>query len=392
MNEKPTHIDLFSGIGGFALAARWTGYETIVFCEKDEWCQRVLAKNFGAVVENSNSTGGGSSNRNPLHKRRSACEDRGAGISKDAERKDGLAEPDDRPTSPLLIPDIFNFDGTKYTSATLLTGGFPCQPFSVAGKRRGKEDDRHLWPEMLRVISEARPTWVIGENVAGFVPMELDDCLSDLEGVGYETQAFIIPACAVGAPHRRDRVWIVAHTSGTGTNGQGEGTSNGRNGKAVFTDRLQATARLDACRNSCHEDVAHTDEQGSQGWNGGVLSECSGQQPIGSCCAWLPDPSCADTQRLRLERAGEQRGMGEAGCIPGVEGCQSAPTPKEHGSPRSDGAGQGRNMAADRFSQSIVGRVAHGIPKRVDRLRGLGNAIVPQVAAEMMRAIRISEG
>lgn len=103
----------------------------------------------------------------------------------------------------------YKHDGTPID---LLTGGFPCQPFSTAGKQRGTADDRYLWPEMLKIISEARPNWIIGENVAGIVRMELDNCISDLEAKGYECQPFIIPACAKDAPHRRDRVWIIAHS------------------------------------------------------------------------------------------------------------------------------------------------------------------------------------
>ena len=157
---KPTHIDLFSGIGGFSLAARWNGIKTVVFCEQDKFCQKVLSKHWPEVP---------------------------------------------------IVSDIRDFDGAKWAGAFILTGGFPCQPFSCAGKRRGQEDERFLWPEMLRVISEARPTWVIGENVGGFINMGLDDCIFGLENKGYEVQAFVIPACAVNAPHRRDRVWIVAH-------------------------------------------------------------------------------------------------------------------------------------------------------------------------------------
>lgn len=93
----------------------------------------------------------------------------------------------------------------------VVSGGFPCQPFSVAGKRRGKEDDRFLWPEMLRIIKELRPAWVVGENVAGIISMAIDQVLSDLESIGYTCQAFVIPACAVDAPHRRDRCAIVAY-------------------------------------------------------------------------------------------------------------------------------------------------------------------------------------
>ena len=155
------HLDLFSGIGGFALAARWVGWETVGFCEIEPYCQKVLRKNWPAV---------------PIHK------------------------------------DIRDYDGQ---ACDIITGGFPCQPYSVAGKRRGPEDDRALWPEMLRIISESTPTWVVGENVAGFVSMGLDSAIVDLEGIGYEVQSFIIPACAVDAKHRRDRVWIVAYANGT---------------------------------------------------------------------------------------------------------------------------------------------------------------------------------
>ena len=155
-----THIDLFSGIGGFALAADWTwGKENVnhIFCEIEPFAQKVLKKHWPDA---------------PIHS------------------------------------DIKEF---KYDGATplILTGGFPCQPFSVAGKQRGAEDDRALWPEMLRVIQETRPDWIIGENVSGFVKMGLDGCISDLEGLGYDVQPMVIPACAVGAKHRRDRVWII---------------------------------------------------------------------------------------------------------------------------------------------------------------------------------------
>jgi len=164
MNEQGTHIDLFSGIGGFALAARWTGFRTVVFCERDEFCQRVLRKHWPEVP---------------------------------------------------CVPDIHDFDGRQWAGATLLTGGFPCQPFSTCGKRRGTADERALWPEMCRVISEARPDWVLCENVLGLVWMGLEQVLADLDAHGYEAEPIIVPACATGTGHRRDRVWIAAHaTSG----------------------------------------------------------------------------------------------------------------------------------------------------------------------------------
>jgi DNA (cytosine-5)-methyltransferase 1 len=160
------HLDLFSGIGGFALACQWAGIETIGFVEIDKYCQKVLKKHW--------------------------------------------------PNVP-IVEDIRDVkEDTFQRPIDLITGGFPCQPFSVAGKRQGETDDRYLWPEMLRVIETYKPTWVLGENVAGIIDMALDTVLSDLGRIGYATQTLIIPACAVNAWHRRDRAWIIAHANGIG--------------------------------------------------------------------------------------------------------------------------------------------------------------------------------
>jgi DNA (cytosine-5)-methyltransferase 1 len=107
--------------------------------------------------------------------------------------------------------DIRTVKGSDLPECDIITGGFPCQPFSVSGKQRGKDDNRHLWPEMFRIISEVRPTWVVGENVSGFIKLALDDVLADLESIGYEATAIVFPAHALGAPHRRERVWIIAN-------------------------------------------------------------------------------------------------------------------------------------------------------------------------------------
>ena len=177
-----THGSLFSGIGGFDLAAEWAGFQNIFHCDYDDFCRQALEYHF----PNSDS-----------------------------------------------YADIINTDFSKYKGQiTVLTGGFPCQPFSLAGKRRGTDDSRYLWPQMLRAIREIRPTWVIGENVVGITSMVLpseevaledkattqvesefviEQICRDLEGEGYTIQPFLIPACSVGAPHRRDRVWIIAH-------------------------------------------------------------------------------------------------------------------------------------------------------------------------------------
>jgi len=182
-----THIDLFSGIGGFSLAAKWAGFETIAFCEIKPYCQVLLSKRFNARIL----------------------------IDADIERLEREVVSSGRPAElyrePVLIPDIRKFPGWAFRGATVLTGGFPCQPFSVAGKRMGKADERYLWEEMFRVIKEARPSWIIGENVTGIISMALDEVISDLESEDYSVQTFIIPACAVNTPHRRDRVWILAY-------------------------------------------------------------------------------------------------------------------------------------------------------------------------------------
>lgn len=167
--QELTHLSLFSGIGGLDLAAEWAGFKTVGQCEYADYPTRVLEKHWPNV-------------------------------------------PRWKDVHTLTSEDFYAKTGLR--TVDVISGGFPCQPFSVAGKRRGKEDDRYLWPEMLRVIQEIRPAWVVGENVAGIVSMVLDMVLSDMESIGYSCQAFIIPACAVNAPHRRDRVAIIAHANG----------------------------------------------------------------------------------------------------------------------------------------------------------------------------------
>ena len=158
-----TTVDLFAGIGGFARGLEATGhFRTTCFVEQDPYCQAVLKHHWPDI---------------PI------LDD-----IRDAQRSDF---PDTRPD--------------------LVCGGFPCQPFSQAGRQRAQDDPRHLWPEMFRVIRELRPTWVIGENVVGLVKLGLDEVLTDLEGEGYATRTFNIPACATGAPHLRQRIWVIAH-------------------------------------------------------------------------------------------------------------------------------------------------------------------------------------
>ena len=165
-----THGSLFSGIGGFDLAAQWMGWKNVFHVERDPFCRKVLAHHF--------------------------------------------------PESQ-SFDDVKTFDATPFRGRLrVLSGGFPCQPFSAAGKRAGTSDDRYLWPEMFRIIREARPTYVVAENVRGLLSwndgLVLDTVCSDLEGEGYEVLPVVLPAASVNAPHRRDRIWIVA----TNTNGK----------------------------------------------------------------------------------------------------------------------------------------------------------------------------
>lgn len=157
-----TFGSLFAGIGGFDLGLERAGMKCLWQCERDKFCNKVLAKHWPEVTR---------------------------------------------------YDDITTLDATALTPVDLICGGFPCQPFSVAGKRKGAEDDRFLWPAMLKVIETVRPTWVLGENVPGLISMGLDGVLSDLEGLGYSTRTFVVPACAVDAKHRRDRLWIIAHSN-----------------------------------------------------------------------------------------------------------------------------------------------------------------------------------
>jgi DNA (cytosine-5)-methyltransferase 1 len=161
--KKLKVLDLFSGIGGFSLGLERTGgFETVAFCEIEPFPRKVLAKHWPGVPQ---------------------------------------------------YEDVRKLRGADVGPVDVICGGYPCQPFSVAGQRRGQEDDRHLWPEFSRLMAELRPTWFIGENVTGHISMGLDDVLSDLERQGYACRTFVIPACAVNAPHRRDRVWTIGHTN-----------------------------------------------------------------------------------------------------------------------------------------------------------------------------------
>jgi len=187
------HLALFNGIGGFQLAANWVGWDNVASVEINEFANRITKFHFPNCQQ---------------------------------------------------FTDIKSFDGTIYKGAIeVITGGFPCQPFSHAGKREGTDDNRYLWPEMLRVIREVAPSYVVAENVSGILTIEngmvFEQVCLDLENEGYEVQTFIIPACAIDAPHRRDRVWFVATNA----------NRNGRNQCDSQNEVNTGKGRVNALRN-----------------------------------------------------------------------------------------------------------------------------------------------
>lgn len=229
----------------------------------------------------------------------------------------------------------------------IVSGGFPCQPYSVAGQRAGEDDDRALWPEMFRVIREFQPTWVVAENVPGLISMGLDQVLSDLESAGYACQTLIIPACAVNALHRRDRVWIVAYANGKRSGVSKGDKSSGQNGE--YTRTLQPEAIR--CKNG-------------ETYPKGIRA----------------DSFCHDTNQRRWQNGGYGEGTEE-----------QKGQKHEH---RYAIGGLDRPAIWQPDDMSDLLREAYGLPGRVDRnkrIKALGNAIVPQIAFEIFKAIAIAE-
>ena len=299
-------LDLFSGIGGFSLGLEWAGMNTVAFCEQNTYCQKILNKHWPDV---------------PVY-----------------------------PEIKKLTYERLKQDGIR--TVDLICGGFPCQPFSVAGLKRGTEDDRYLWPEMLRIISEIKPDWVIGENVAGFVNMALDRTLFDLEKEGYETATFIIPACSLNAKHQRDRVWIIAHKEKNSLNPKGQGTEK-RNEKTDSDSGKNATSKIMA-------------DTKSRGWREQCLSE--------HCCG-----------KIRVDASGSSNGQQIRKTDTPV-GCSCGKGKKEEREKEC-----GWQQLEKWETEPDVGRVVDGFPGRVDRLKALGNAVVPQIVFLIGMAIIHSE-
>lgn len=323
-------LDLFSGIGGFSVGLERAGFETVAFCEIEEYPRAVLREHWPDVP-----------------------------IYGDIRELTG-----ERLRSDGVVPDV-------------ICGGYPCQPFSVAGKQKAEDDPRHLWPEMFRLIRECRPRWVICENVSGHVKLGLDTVLDDLEGEGYTCWTFIIPACAVGAPHKRDRLWIVGYaehngSSSTALRGQleedGRGTQEGQE-QAEQSPRASRRADDASVANANGDDGR--DGRGSQPQERETRLEHRGggqRQPVGE-----PRQVVADTegeQGSSENHRGEQGGFGE---------------PQQ----RQPRGGSGWTLRESHWaSEPNVGRVADGVPNRAYRIKGLGNAVVPQIPQVIGETIR----
>jgi len=288
--NKLKMLDLFSGIGGFSLAGRWAGFETEAFCERDPFCREVLKKHW---------------------------------------------------------PDTFIFDNIvtmhHFGKVDLITAGFPCQPFSVAGKQKGFADERYLWPDTLRVIKECRPTWVILENVPGIIP-HLDSILKDLEREGYAWRAYLIPASAVGAPHKRERIWIVAHAYGIRCH-DGSYTWPKR---PLQDDRQWDIASIQSEWPQCQP----------QSW-----TTFNAQN-------WLE--STTDTNNVE--------------CNKRTKNNESIPERSEWPQPSTETIAHDTLFGWEKDQPPIPG-VDDGLPNGVDRNKALGNAIVPQVVYPLMKII-----
>ncbi len=311
------HVDLCSGIGGFALGFEWAELSSpILFCDTDDWCRRVLRKHWSDVP-----------------------------IAEDVKE---LAHDPER-----LVPDC-----------DILTAGYPCQPFSVAGKQRGAEDDRHIWPEIRTIVEAKRPAWCVFENVYGHIKLGLDEVLSDLEAIGYSTRPFVVPACSVNAPHKRNRVWIVGNTQHDGSSPPAIGGEHKEDARGASKGKKASKQSARTGGRGNDSNVADTDSDDGRHGSGSKSQEREARlehgrggkrQPIGQ-----PDENVADTKsQQRNDR--QHRKQSSWSIVGGVETWGVEPD---------------------------VGRVANGIPRRVDRIRGLGNAIVPQIAQQIGTAIK----
>lgn len=326
--SKLRHASFFSGIGGFDLAADWMGWHNVLQVENDNFCQQILKYYWPHATQ---------------------------------------------------IGDIREADFTVWRGhIDIISGGFPCQPFSNAGERRGSEDERHLWPEMLRGISETKPRVIIGENVSGILNWNrgvvFEEVCADLESEGYEVQSLVLPAAGVGAPHRRDRVWIIAYANGQ-RECAGYSAIPEENGEVP---EWNENTKLGNSGSAESEDATYAQQQGLEGTHRQQL-----------------DAAEQSAERVNTD-SGDKGLQGQQ-----LDGALNSET---------EGGGQQPSRSATELrqgehwqhfpTQSPVCGGDDGLPSRLDgvtfprwrreSLKAYGNAVVPQVAYEIFKAIKDS--
>jgi DNA (cytosine-5)-methyltransferase 1 len=374
--EQLKILDLFSGLGGFSLGLERTGkFKTVAFCEIDKYCTLLLQKHW-----------------------------KGIKIYEDVRK---------------INKEQFDTDGIEYPD--IITGGFPCQPFSIAGKQKGTGDDRHLWPEMFRIIKTFKPKFVIGENVKGLINIQdgvvFETVCTDLESEGYEVQAFNIPAAGVGAPHRRERIWILATLGNSELNGSSttkitrsiiETSNNNKKGENATRRQFEGTSKYGTAING-YEDVANSNTRFSNGTNEEIFSR---GQTSNTSSTGGGDKNVENSRRALQQGTvfqGENENEIRKGNADQSQRSSSSPeydvaNPSSEQSHSNDngqeqreisqqeqielGGGSGGTLWPSNWEfEPNVGRVANGVPGRVHRLKGLGNSIVPKIAEEIGKAI-----
>ena len=326
------HLDLFSGIGGFSIGLEKVGFNTIAFCEKEDYCRMLLQKHWKGVK---------------------------------------------------IYNDIKECKGKEiketYGRVDILTGGFPCQPYSVAGKQKGTADDRYLWPEMFRVIKEVQPTFVIAENVRGIINIQdgmvFETVCSDLESEGFEIQTFIIPAAGVGAPHKRERVWVVGYSKHNGSL-----TSEIKRGDNKINDRTEE-----------REDTTFKPERAGGSRDNEIMENTRRKLHERSSVREKNEDEIKKENANKFERSSSESASNVANTkseqsISKYYREQPGET-SEQEQIKSRGSSSWTLREANWLSEPNVGRVVNGVPGRAHRLRGLGNAIVPKIAEEIGRSI-----
>jgi DNA (cytosine-5)-methyltransferase 1 len=320
---KLQHLDLFSGIGGFSLGLEATGgFETKAFCDIEKYPRQVLQKHWPHVKQ-----------------------------------YEDIKE---------LNYERLKADGID--SIDIITGGYPCQPFSIAGRQKGEQDPRHLWPEYFRLVKELRPTWVIGENVSGHIKLGLDTVIEDLESEDYSVRPFSISASSIGANHQRERIWILAYSERNGLlaaekqRGFEKTISNQSKGKndTLNVERTSSVSETKSdVENSRRSQWPRAEQRGEN--ENETRKENANQFERSSSTS---EVDVANTNNERLQRQWQSRNQF---------------TPRFTSSRESSEEGQRTVGQGWWESEPNMGRVAHGIPKRVDRLKSLGNSLVPQI-------------